>query len=176
MTPQAATAMQPSKPSTVSIQTEPLEGFNQQQKLYDSIARRAFEIFNNNGRWFGRELSDWFQAEAELIHPVHLEIAESDDALTIRAEVPGFTAKELDIRVAPRQLIITGKHESKEENKNGKTIYSEQCAQEVFRSIDLPSDIECSKVSATLKNGILNLELPKSPRPRSVRVQPTSLG
>jgi hypothetical protein len=42
------------------------------QKLYDQIEHRAYEIFEYNGRIFGRDIEDWFCAETELLHPVHL--------------------------------------------------------------------------------------------------------
>jgi len=54
--------------------------FDEIQQTYDSIARRAFEIFENNGRWFGNDLGDWLRAESELLQPVRLEITDSDDA------------------------------------------------------------------------------------------------
>ncbi len=170
MTAQTATAMQPAKTSAVSKQPETENVVDRFQQVFDSIEKRAFEIFNNN-RWFGRDLSDWFQAESEILHPLHLEIAETDDALTVRAEVPGFTAKELDIHVEGNRLTIAGKHESKEESKKGKTIYSERCAKEILRTVDLPSDVDGSKVNATLKDGVLNLELPKAPHAKSVRIE-----
>ena len=163
MSPQAATKMQPAKTSAVGKQTETENTFDRMQQAHDSIAKRAFEIFDNNGRWFGHDLSDWLEAESELLHPVHLEIAETDEALTVRAEVPGFTAKELDIHVERNLLTIAGKHESKEESKKGKTIYSERCAKEIFRSVYLPSDVDGSKATATLKDGVLNIELPTAP-------------
>ena len=125
---QAGTAVQPIRtqaPAPVK-QSATSDVSDQFQQTYDSIARRAFEIFNDNGRWLGHELEDWFRAESELLHPVHLDIAESDDNLTIRAEVPGFNAKELEINVEPRKLTIAGKHEAQEESKKGKTIYSER--------------------------------------------------
>jgi HSP20 family protein len=172
MSPQAATAMQPTKTSAVARQTEDENVLDRMQQAYDSIAKRAFEIFDNNGRWFGHDLSDWLQAESELLHPVHLEIAETDEALAVRAEVPGFTAKELDIHVEGNRLTIAGKHESKEEGKKGKTIHSERCAKEIFRSVYLPSDVDGSKVDATLKDGVLNIELPKAPHAKSVRIEP----
>jgi HSP20 family molecular chaperone IbpA len=128
MTAQTATAMQPVKTSAVTKQSETVNLFDRFEQVYGSIAKRAFEIFDNNGRWFGNELADWLQAESEILHPVHLEIAETDDVLTVRAEVPGFTAKELDIQVGGNRLTIAGKHESKEETTKGKTIYSERCA------------------------------------------------
>ena len=174
MTAQAATAMQESKAPVPIKHSDEKNAFDRMQQAYDSIAKRAFEIFDNNGRWLGHELTDWLQAETELLHPVHLEIAETDDALTVRAEVPGFTTKELDINVEPRRLTIAGKHEAREEKKKGKTIYSEHCAQEILRSIDLPADVDGAKATATLKDGVLKLELPKAAHAKTVRVEAKS--
>lgn len=176
MSPQSVTAMQPARSSVTTRKSEPREIFSRMGRVHDLIESRAYEIFDQGGRFLGRDLSDWFQAEAELLHPVHLEIEESEEALTVHAEVPGFTAKELDIHVEPRRLTIAGKHEHrKEQRKNGgKTIYSEQCAQEILRSINLPSAIETSKISATLKDGILSIELPKAESAKSIRVEPKS--
>lgn len=172
MSAQAATAMQPVKTAVPVKQAEIENVFGRIQQTYDLIARRAFEIFDNNGRWFGRELEDWFRAESELLHPVHLEMTETDDGLAVRAEVPGFSTKELEINVEPRRLTITGKHEAKEESKKGKTIYSERCAKEVLRIVGLPAEIDSSKVNATLKDGILMIEMPKAAHAKTVRVEP----
>jgi len=171
MTPQGATAMQPVKTSAVVRGAEAPDVFEYMQRMFNTIEQRAFEIFDHNGRLFGRELSDWLQAESEVLHPVHLEIAEADNSLTVRAEVPGFTAKELDIQVEPRRLTISGKHEAKEETKKGKTIYCEQCAAELLRTVGLPVEVDTSKVNATLKDGILSIELPKAAAAKSVRVE-----
>jgi len=176
MTAQTGTAVQPVKISAVAKPTRTENVFDRMQQVFDSIEKRAFEIFDNNGRWFGNELSDWLQAESEMLHPVHLEIAETEEALTVRAEVPGFTAKELDIRVEGNRLTIAGKHESKEERTEGKTIYSERCAKEIFRSVFLPSDVDGTKVNATLKDGVLDLDLPKAPHAKSVRIEAKSAG
>ena len=172
MNAQAATAMQPAKTPVPVKQPASRDVLDQIQQTYDLIARRAFEIFNENGRWLGHELDDWFRAESELLHPVHLEIAESDDNLTVRAEVPGFNTKELEINVEPRTLTIAGKHEAQEESKKGKTIYSERCAKEILRVVDLPAEVDSSKVSAILKDGVLSIELPKAAHAKTVRIEP----
>jgi len=164
--------MQPAKTSVPVKQAETGNVFDQIQQTYDSIARRAFEIFDNNGRWCGRELDDWLQAESERLRPVQLEMEESDDNLTVRAEVPGFTTKELEINVGPRKLTITGKHEAHEESKKGRTIYSERCAKEILRVVDLPAEVDSSKVSANLKDGVLNIELPKAAHAKTVHIEP----
>jgi HSP20 family protein len=74
------------------------------------------------------------------------------------------------------RLTIAGKHETKEESKKGKTIYSDRCAQEIFRSVQLPSDVDASKVNATLKDGVLNIELPKAPHAKSMRIEAKAAG
>lgn len=172
MSPQAATAMQPAKSPVPVKHSVTGDVFDRIQQIYDSIARRAFEIFDNNGKSLGHDLEDWFRAESELLHPVHLEMAESDDNLTVRAEVPGFSTKELEINVEPRKLMILGKHEAQEESKKGKTIYSERCAREILRVVDLPAEVDSSKVSAILKDGVLNIELPKAAHAKTVRIEP----
>jgi HSP20 family protein len=90
----------------------------------------------------------------------------------VRAEVPGFNAKELEINLESRTLTITGKHETKEENQKGKTIYSERSAREILRVVELPAEVDGSKVSATLKDGVLNIELPKAAHAKRIRIEP----
>jgi HSP20 family protein len=172
MSAQTATALQPVKAPVPVRQTTTEDVFDRIQKTYDSIARRAFEIFDSNGRWLGHEWEDWFHAESELLHPVHLEITETDENLAVRAEVPGFTNKELTIDVEPRRLTIAGKHEAQEESKKGKTVYSERCAKEILRVVQLPSEVDTSKVNATLKDGVLNVEMPKAAHAKTIRVEP----
>jgi HSP20 family molecular chaperone IbpA len=173
MTPQAAPAIAPQTAKTPAStgQIEVNKSIERFDQIYDSIAKRAFEIFDNNGRWVGNDLADWLQAESEILHPVHMEIAETDDALNVRAEVPGFTAPELHIQVEGSRLTISGKHESQEENKKGTTIYSERCAKEILRSIELPSAVDAAKVNAVLKNGILSIELPKRAQAKNVALE-----
>jgi HSP20 family protein len=109
-----ATQMAPVPAKAIERQ-DMFERFNQ---IYNSVARRAFEIFEGNGRIFGHELDDWFKAESELLHLVHVRMAESGDALTLEAEVSGFEAKDLQINLESRRLTISGKKETKEERRS----------------------------------------------------------
>ncbi len=167
-----ATAIQPTKERMPLKLVSFDDLFERMNKTYDSITRRAFEIFESNGKFFGRDLDDWFKAESELLHPIHVEVRESDQALTVRAEVPGFDAKEIEVSVEPRRLTITGKRETKEERKTEKTIYSERCANQILRVIDLPAEVDTAKVTATLKDGILELGMPKAAPAKKVKIEP----
>jgi HSP20 family protein len=162
-----ATQMAPVPAKAIERQ-DVFERFNQ---IYNSNARRAFEIFESNGRNFGHDLDDWFKAESELLHPVHVRMAESDDSLTVEAEVPGFEAKDLQINLEPLRLTISGKKETKEEQKKGKAVYEEQCSNEILRVIDLPAEVDTSKAAATLKNGILELQMPKSAVAKTTQIE-----
>jgi HSP20 family protein len=140
---------------------EPQAISNRMNELYDAISRRAFELFEGDGGISGRELDHWFKAEAELLHPAHVQIQESDDAIIVDAEVPGFNANELQLSLEPRRLTISGKKQSSTEEKKGNVLYSERCSSELLRSVELPVEVNVSRAKATLNNGILELSAPK---------------
>lgn len=152
--------------------------FDRMKETFDAIARRAFEIFESNGRRLGRDLDDWFQAERELLHPLHLEVSETDGAFTVEVEVPGFTEKDVEINLAPRRLTISGTRESVEERKKGKTVYSERGSSRIFRVVGLPADVDTASaaISATCDKGILTITLPKLAKPetRQIKVEAKS--
>lgn len=148
------------------------EIFKDMRDSFDSIARRAYEIFEENGRQLGRDLEDWFRAEKELLHPMHFQLTEAENEWNVKAEVPGFTEKDLEISVEPRRLTIAGKREIKKEQEKEKVAYSEWRSDNLFRSIDLPGDVDPEKVKATLKDGLLELTLPKATPARKIRIAP----
>ena len=165
-----ATAMKRVEEPTRPIKYVPL--FDQMEDTFNALARRAYEIFEGNGGTFGRELENWFQAEKELLHPVPVNITESDESFEVKAEVPGFNEKEIEIGVEPRRVTITGKRETKKEEKKGKTVCAESCSDQILRMVDLPAEIETDKVTATLKNGVLELALPKVAKAQTLRIHP----
>jgi HSP20 family protein len=169
MAAQSVAVIHPKKESELAGQDEFLDDI---QQVYDSIARRAFEMFESEGGIFGRDLEHWLKAEAEVLHPVYVEVTESAEGFNVSAEVPGFTEKELEISVEPRRLTIAGKRETREEKKKGKTLYKDRCSDQLIRVIDFPAEINTDKVKATLENGVLLLEAPKVAPARSIAVEP----
>ena len=148
------------EPSQVKI-VEPQVLLDRLNKLSEQISRRAYEIFEQRGKTFGHDLEDWFEAESEILPAFQLRIKETNDALTVEAETPEFKAKELEVSLEPWRLTISGKKEVKEEQKKGKTMYQEQRTNELLRVIDLPAEVDGAKATAMLKNGLLEIKLPK---------------
>ena len=68
-----------------------------------------------------------------------MEVTETETELTIRADVPGCSEKDLEVRVAPRSVCITGKREEVLEEKEGKPVYPERRSNRIFRVLELPS-------------------------------------
>jgi HSP20 family protein len=142
--------------------------------LFDAISRRAYELFEHEGRIDGHHLRHWLEAERELLHPVHMKIEETEGEFVVHAELPGFKASDIEVSVEPRRVTITGKRESKEESKQGEAVYTEECQDEVFRTLELPGEVNVMKVTATLKEGILDIRLPKGAATKPVSVEAQS--
>jgi HSP20 family protein len=162
MPEKSATAVQtaPSRPPVKAAKTE--SSLERMDLLYDTISRRAFELFEKEGRVDGHHLRHWLEAERELLHPVHMRLEEAGGEFVVHAELPGFTASDIEVSVEPRRVIISGKRETKQEDKQADAVYTEQCSDEIFRTLELPSEVNVMKVTATLKDGVLDIQLPRA--------------
>jgi type II secretory pathway predicted ATPase ExeA/HSP20 family molecular chaperone IbpA len=133
--------------------TEPAQGIN------DLIARRAYELFESSGFTHDHALEDWLRAESETLLQAPVDVTETETGFTIHADVPGFGEKDLEVRVAPRSLCITGKRQELSDQKEGTTIYSERRSKHIFRVVGLPSEIDPNIGSTTVSDGLLEIKL-----------------
>ena len=136
--------------------------FQHMQELYNALARRAYELFDGRGHEHGHDLEDWLRAESEFLDKVPVELSEADDHLIVQADMPGFTDKDVEVRVEPQRLIISGQRQQVRDEKTQKTLYSERTSNQVFRMIDLPEEIDPDQVKATLQNGTLEVSLARA--------------
>jgi HSP20 family protein len=127
-----------------------------------SVARRAFELFQSREQKHGGDLDDWLRAESEVLHSTHVDVEDCDEVIVVRAEVPGFRLDELRFCVEPFQITIAGVRETPTRPVLRKMVYSDRCPDQVFRVINCPFELNSSNPRATLKEGILELEIPKA--------------
>lgn len=155
----------------IPVPFEEFEEFpTQMQEFFDLVARRPLELLGAAPRFLTRELENWMKPEPELFRPVYLKLYETEEALLARAEVPGFTEKELEITVEPWRLTITGKKQFKEEKKEGVPVYKEKLNQ-IYRTVKLPVEILPEEVKAILKNGVLEFTMPKAEVVKKVHIE-----
>ncbi|MBZ5532089.1 MAG: Hsp20 family protein [Acidobacteriia bacterium] len=156
-------------PRDVAIKPKsPVNFWDDVNDIFKAIEKRAYEFFEQRGRENGRDLEDWFKAENELFKPTAVEISDKDNSVVVRAQVPGFTAEELEIDLEPSQLIIRGKQEKETEDTVDTTVYSESRSKEIFREVPLPFNVVAEEGVATLTEGVLEITAPKVPEAKTI--------
>ncbi len=96
----------------------------------------------------------------------------TDDAIVIRADVPGITAEQLDITLEGDTLAIRGEIQ-RDDTGNRKYVLMERPTGKFERTLTINTPIDHDKVDANFKNGVLTLTLPKSEaiKPRQITVK-----
>jgi HSP20 family protein len=166
-TQQALEAKPPDSP--VFVEAEKL--IERMEDAARSVARRAYDFFEQRGRRIGFELDDWFRAESEVMRPVPVTMKENETQIIVQAEVPGFKAEEVKISAEPKRLIIEGSSTQTTEQKSEEVVFSERRANQFCRSISLPAEVDTGSVTASLKDGVLEVTLPKAPVRQPVGVE-----
>jgi len=98
-----------------------------------------------------------------------LTFADTGEALTLRAELPGLSEKDIEISVTAKALTI--KAGRKTEAPEGYTAHRRERQSFSFaHSYELPARVDPEQVQASLKQGVLTLTLPKAPEAQAKRV------
>ena len=144
------------------------------QELRHAIAKRAYDMFASRGFTHGHDLRDWLLAETELVRPISIEMSETETELTVKAGLAGFEQKDIDVRVEPRRLFIAGDRQEKSdqpETDKTRIVYSEWKTNRMFRTIDLPAEVDPDKVRASMSNGVLQISMPKRETSKKVPIE-----
>jgi HSP20 family protein len=100
-----------------------------------------------------------------------IDIAEQDDAVLVKAEVPGCKANDIDISVHGNTLTISGEKKLSEEKKEKGYYHVESTYGNFRRELTLPTDVDPAKIDAVCKDGVLSITLPKAERAKTVKVK-----
>lgn len=101
-----------------------------------------------------------------------VDMAEDDNTVTLRVDVPGLDQKELDVEVSGNLLTIRGQRQDEWTDKQGGVRRRERVSGSFARTITLPSYADGEKVEASYNKGTLTINIPKVPGqgPKRVRV------
>ncbi len=111
---------------------------------------------------FGRPKTSW-PAEEEEWQPA-IDVAETESELVVSVEIAGMDPKDIDVSLSEGTLFIRGEKKPEAEEKDADYRLIERNYGTFARSIRLPAEVQSDKISATYKNGILTIVLPKSER------------
>ena len=154
--------------SKLSVQKVPtaedrkLPIFDEFNDVVEQIRVKAFKLFANRGFGEGNDLEDWLVAEREVCWPA-AELIEEDDEFKIRVALAGFEPEDITVTATPRELIVkASRSENSEDRNESRVCWSNFRSTDVYRKIELPTDIDVDKVEAELNNGMLEIEAPKT--------------
>ncbi len=132
---------------------------NVNDRLQSRVSRRAYELYEHNGRNNGEDLLHWLQAESEILSSV-AEIRESGAWFTINVAINGFAAKEIQVSVEPRHAVIAAA--KAESSGEGSGAASDVLHQGIFLLAKWPEEVDPSTASAYLLNDNLNLTVKRA--------------
>jgi HSP20 family protein len=100
-----------------------------------------------------------------------VDIYETENELTLYADMPGVKTEDLDMRFENRELVVHGKVTPRHEGVQ--FLYGEYGVGDFYRTFAIGEAIDGGKISAELKNGVLTVHLPKSEavKPRRIAVK-----
>jgi len=126
------------------------------QEMNDLLSRFSIEGVEN-----------WF---AGVATPA-VDVAETNESLQIKIDVPGFKPDDIDIEVSRNSVRISGERKEEKEEK-GKSFHRiERRGGKFSRTIALPCAIQESKVHAEYHDGVLSILLPKAEEAKAHRVK-----
>lgn len=94
---------------------------------------------------------------------IRMDLAETDQAYTIKAEVPGARKEDIKVSIDGNQVSISAEVKREKEQSDENTVRSERYYGQQFRSFLLAQEVDDKKAVAKYDNGILELTLPKKP-------------
>jgi HSP20 family protein len=105
--------------------------------------------------------SDWMPS---------LDLSETKDALVLKMEVPGMDPKDIQIALQENLLTVKGEKKQEKEDKDEHYHRVERSYGAFARTVRLPVAVDAQKVSASFKNGLLVVTLPKTTGAKGVTI------
>jgi HSP20 family protein len=98
-----------------------------------------------------------------------VDIRETDNELVVYAALPGLSKDEISLEVKDNALVISGRMKPLGSDEDS-WVRRELPRGEFYRAFSLPSDVVASKVSATMRDGVLEVRLPKAEEAKPRRI------
>jgi len=104
----------------------------------------------------------------EGIAAPRVDLFEEKEALIAKVEVPGIKKEDLTITVEDEMLTVKGSFKTDEEVKEKEYYFAERATGGFMRTVPLPARVQSEKVTAALRDGLLEIRLPKAEEAKGV--------
>jgi len=134
---------------------------------------RWFDSFRRNvekSLWSG-SLARWSDSALQVREPL-VDVIDIGSEFVVRAELPGVSKEDVDLTVTSDSIEIQARTERSREEKDEDYVYQERSYRALHRVLAFPEEVKADLASATLKGGMLEVQVPKKdPTPESKPVK-----
>lgn len=164
----AQTEKKEEKKEMEKVQTaRALSPFEEIDRMFDDYFSRGW-LHPFRFEWPShRKLAAPFEGKTPTV-----DVIDRENEIVVKAELPGVDKKDIDVSVTSNTVTIKGTT-SKEEKEEKENYYRREISRGSYaRTLSLPVDVDEDKAKATIKDGVLELVLPKSAKAkkRSVKI------
>lgn len=126
--------------------------------MFSSLQREIDRVFSDFNRG-APALSEFRKGMMAL----KVNVAETDKAVEVTAEIPGVDSKDIDVQLKDGVLTIKGEKKEEKDEKQKDYHVVERSYGMFERSFTVPSEVDAGKVEAAFDKGVLKVTLPKLP-------------
>ncbi|MCY3691573.1 MAG: Hsp20/alpha crystallin family protein [Chloroflexota bacterium] len=125
---------------------------------------RRFNRLMSSPLWVGQRWGDPMEGDDDQpsdTWSIPMDVRRDDQALTVRASLPGFAAEDVDVSISPdRVLAVKASRQSEVTRESEEYLMRERRTGRFSRAIRLPSDLKLDDAAVALDNGVLTVTVP----------------
>ncbi|MCF7498259.1 Hsp20/alpha crystallin family protein [Vibrio sp. L5-1] len=149
-----------------SSQKSALGSLIQLQNQMDRLFEEAWQRFGIQGFSHGAPIgslleNNLFGPQALYSNRAKLDISSSENGYEISVELPGLSDDEIQVELSANTLIVKGQMQEEKESKDKQYYRMERSMGTFQRTLSLPEDIDKDNISASMKNGLLVIQIPR---------------
>jgi len=148
----------------------------------EGLERGIDDMFSEFRRSFDDMMRPFFplaEIEQELRLPTRyaqVDLVDNGDSFAVNAELPGFTKDQVDVQINKDGVAIRAECKNEKEDKRKNYLHRERAYSSLQRFIAFPEEVDPTKVEGSMKEGVLELKVPKKEpkpeeKPRKVALQ-----
>lgn len=146
--------------STVPVKAGSLQAFT--DNLIDPFNRLRGEFDRMFEDFPLRTFAPAFARRIQSLSGPALEFQDKDSEYELTAEIPGMKAEDIELKVTEGILRLSGERKDEREEKGNGFLFSERTYGRFERALRLPAGVDVDKITATARNGLLSVHLPKT--------------
>jgi HSP20 family protein len=141
------------------------------EKNFRELERRLEEAFSDGWRFPSRwEAPDWSRFSKLKYLTPRVDIVDRDDDILVRVDVPGVKKEDLDVTLTDNTITIKGRTSEMKKEEKGDYFRSETLKGSFSRTMYLPSDVDGNMAESTIRDGVLEVVVPKLGKARRIKV------